>query len=100
VLFIGYSAITPATLLALALLALGSGFCGNATSLPLLIAGRTIQALGGGAIESLSNVVIADMVVSQERGLSLGLIGLIWSIAALIGPIAGGSLAEEDQWRW
>jgi len=66
----------------------------------LLIAGRTIQGIGGGGILSLSSIVMADLVPLEERGLYGGLFGLTWSVAAAIGPLVGGSLANVGQWRW
>ncbi|TBU31313.1 MFS general substrate transporter [Dichomitus squalens] len=90
----------PALLGALALFALGSGICGGASSMTMLIAGRTVQGLGGGGIQSLSSIIVADLVTLQERGLYAGLFGLTWSIAGVIGPVVGGSLANEGQWRW
>ncbi|KAI9572008.1 major facilitator superfamily domain-containing protein [Boletus coccyginus] len=59
------------------------GICGGATSMNVLIAGRTIQGLGGG-----------------ERGVYAGLFGLTWCLAAAIGPVVGGSLAAQGKWRW
>lgn len=66
----------PALLTCLILFALGSGVCGGARNMPMLIAGRTIQGLGGGGIQSLSAIILADMVTLQERGLYAGLFGL------------------------
>lgn len=66
----------PALLSCLALFALGSGICGGASSMPMLIGGRTVQGLGGGGIQSLSAIVLADMVTLQERGMYAGFFGL------------------------
>ncbi|OBZ67783.1 putative transporter C3H1.06c [Grifola frondosa] len=90
----------PALLACLALFALGSGICGGAKSMAMLIAGRTVQGLGGGGIQSLSAIILADLVTLHERGLYAGLFGLTWSIACIIGPVVGGSLADRGQWRW
>ena len=66
----------PATLLTIGLFALGSGICGGAKSMNMLIAGRAIQGLGGGGIQSLTGIILADLVTLQERGLYAGLYGL------------------------
>ena len=66
----------PALLSCLALFALGSGICGGASNMSMLIAGRTVQGLGGGGVQSLSAIVLADMVTLQERGLFAGFFGL------------------------
>ena len=59
----------PAILLTIGLFALGSGICGGASSMDMLIAGRAIQGLGGGGIQSLTGIILADLVTLQERGL-------------------------------
>ncbi|KAI9572003.1 major facilitator superfamily domain-containing protein [Boletus coccyginus] len=90
----------PAILITIGLFALGSGICGGATSMTVLIAGRTIQGLGGGGIQSLTGIVLADLVTLQERGVYAGLYGLTWCFAASVGPVIGGILAERGHWRW
>ncbi|KAF7362515.1 Iron permease [Mycena venus] len=46
----------------------GSALCGAAKNMNVLIAGRTIQGLGGGGIISLTQIVVADLVSLRERG--------------------------------
>ncbi|KAI0712755.1 MFS general substrate transporter [Cerioporus squamosus] len=81
----------PALLICLGLFALGSGICGGASSMSMLISGRTVQGLGGGGIQSLSSIVLADLTTLQERGIYT---------TGISGPVVGGSLAAEGQWRW
>ncbi|KAF8548720.1 MFS general substrate transporter [Imleria badia] len=90
----------PAILLTIGLFALGSGICGGANSMNMLIVGRAIQGLGGGGIQSLTAIILADIVTLQERGIYAGLYGLTWCFAASIGPVVGGGLASRGQWRW
>ena len=66
----------PAILLTIGLFALGSGICGAAHSMNMLIAGRAIQGFGGGGIQSLTGIILADLVTLQERGIYAGLYGL------------------------
>ena len=66
----------PATLVTIGLFALCSGVCGGAKSMNMLIAGRAIQGLGGGGIQSLTGIILADLVSLKERGLYTGLYGL------------------------
>ncbi|EAU87383.2 MFS multidrug transporter [Coprinopsis cinerea okayama7 len=78
-----------AFIIALFFFALGSALCGAAQSMDWLIAARAIQGIGGGAIISLSAIVISDLVTLQERGTYNGLLGLTWAVAVAIGPIVG-----------
>lgn len=66
----------PTVLAALVLFAIGSGLSGGATGMTMLIVGRTIQGLGGGAIMTLTEIVIADLVTLAERGVFMGIFGV------------------------
>ncbi|KAI0083127.1 Mfs1.2 [Irpex rosettiformis] len=87
-------------LIALGLFALGSALCGSAQNMSWLIAARTIQGAGGGALQSLASIIVADLVPLRERGIYTSFIALTWAFAAAIGPLIGGSLAVKGQWRW
>ncbi|KAJ7472120.1 MFS general substrate transporter [Mycena latifolia] len=89
-----------AMLLSILLFALGSALCGAARDQYVLIAGRTVQGLGGGGIRSLAVIILADLVTLEERGIYGILTGLTWSVACVVGPIIGGSLAARGAWRW
>ncbi|KAJ3489538.1 hypothetical protein NLI96_g2074 [Meripilus lineatus] len=90
----------PAMLVALIIFALGSALCGSARSLPWLIGARTVQGIGGGGLLSVPQIVLADLVPLRQRGAYNGLISLTYAIAAAIGPLVGGGLAQAGQWRW
>ena len=66
----------PAILITIGLFALGSGICGGASSMNMLIAGRTLQGMGGGGIQSITGIVLADLVTLENRGVYAGLYGL------------------------
>ncbi|TFK84795.1 Mfs1.2 [Polyporus arcularius HHB13444] len=89
-----------AMLFALGCFIIGSALCGAAQSMSWLVAARTIQGLGGGAIQSISSIIVSDLVSLRERGVYNGLIGLTWAVASAIGPAVGGGLAAHGQWRW
>ncbi|KAF9040487.1 MFS general substrate transporter [Hymenopellis radicata] len=90
----------PSMLIALSLFALGSALCGSAQSIPWLIAARTVQGMGGGSILSISNIIISDLVPLKERGAISGVLGLVWALAAALGPLIGGAFTKGGQWRW
>ncbi|KAF8520682.1 MFS general substrate transporter [Gautieria morchelliformis] len=90
----------PAVLGSIAFFTVGSALCGAAYNMTILVAGRTVQGVGGGGILSLSMIVLADLVSLEDRGVYAGLFALTWSIAASIGPVVGGSLANRGLWRW
>lgn len=87
------------TLIAVALFVLGSGIAGGASNVSMLIAGRAMQGLGSGAIYLLVDLIVCDLVALRERGKYLGIVLSTAALGAILGPVVGGALAEDD-WRW
>ncbi|KAB5595945.1 Glycerol-3-phosphate dehydrogenase [Ceratobasidium theobromae] len=83
----------------LVIFAIGSAVCGAAPNMSALIAGRTIQGIGGGGILTLTDIIVADLVPLADRGPYLGIVGAVWAVASAIGPPVGGAFAETN-WRW
>ncbi|WP_082099672.1 MDR family MFS transporter [Demequina maris] len=65
-----------------------------------LIVGRAIQGLGGGGLMILSQAVIADIVPARERGKYMGLMGGVFALASVVGPLLGGWFTESIGWQW
>ncbi|KAL5336139.1 major facilitator superfamily domain-containing protein [Aspergillus crustosus] len=66
---------------------------------PMLI-GRAMQGVGGGGIILMSDVIITDLVPMRLRGKYFGVIGAVWALGSVSGPVIGGALAYEASWRW
>lgn len=81
------------------LFTLGSGIAGGASNVAMLIGGRTVQGVGAGGIYTLLDIVCCDLVPLRERGKYLGLMFSWAGIAAALGPVLGGVLAQKN-WRW
>lgn len=82
-----------------ALFAIGSLLVAISPSFGVLLAGRAIQGLGSGGIFPVASAVIGDTFPAEKRGSALGLIGAVWGIAFLVGPIIGGVLLIFG-WHW
>lgn len=87
--------------------ALGSLFSGMAGSVDALIWSRALQGIGGGIITANAFTIVGDLFVARERGKWQGLIGAVFGISSLIGPLLGGFLTESHNflgittdWRW
>ncbi|KAL1946355.1 hypothetical protein VTO73DRAFT_15482 [Trametes versicolor] len=87
-------------LIAILFFGVGSAVAGAATSMDILIAGRTIQGVGSGAIQVLVAIVIADLIPLKDRGFFQALTGATYSFASAIGPSIGGAIAQHASWRW
>lgn len=85
---------------ALGLYALGKAICGIAPSMEVLICGRLVSGLGGGGLIILSQATIADVVPPRKRGVYLGVIGSVFAISTVLGPLLGGWFVEVVGWRW
>ncbi|KAL9596022.1 MAG: hypothetical protein Q9219_006073 [cf. Caloplaca sp. 3 TL-2023] len=90
----------PILLAAVTLFAGSSVVCALASSIEMLIVGRSFQGTAGGGLLQLVNIVISDIFSMRERSLYLGLCEFIWALAGGIGPILGGVLTELVSWRW
>ncbi|KAJ7254826.1 major facilitator superfamily domain-containing protein [Mycena rebaudengoi] len=92
----------PVMLASIGFFLVGSILAGAAQNMPMMIAARGVQGLGGGGIITLSEILTSDLVPLAERGTYQGLIGLTWAFACSIGPPIGGALATKDSktWRW
>ena len=69
-----------------------------ANDFTIMLLGRTIQGIGGGGIILLNDVVITDLVPMRLRGSYFGIIGAVWGLGSVSGPVIGGVLSEETTW--
>lgn len=74
-----------------------SGFSGSMTQLIIF---RAIQGIGGGAIMSNSFTIIGDLFPPSERGKWQGMLGGVFGLASVVGPMLGGWLTDNASWRW
>ncbi len=81
------------------LFAFGSLLVAVAPDFTVLLVGRAIQGLGAGGIFPVASAVIGDTFPAEQRGRALGLIGAVFGIAFLVGPILGGALLLLG-WQW
>ncbi|WP_083675844.1 DHA2 family efflux MFS transporter permease subunit [Paenibacillus borealis] len=70
-----------------------------ATSFPLLLTGRMIQAAGAGIIMPLLTNVILALFPREKRGAAMGMVGLAIIFAPAIGPTLAGYILEHYTWE-
>jgi MFS family permease len=83
----------------LALFAAGSLIVAAAPTFWILLAGRAVQAFGAGGVLPVASAVIAETFPPEQRGRWLGLIGAVFGLAFLLGPLLGGVLLPWG-WQW
>ncbi|CAN5346116.1 MDR family MFS transporter [soil metagenome] len=85
---------------AISLFIAGSIVGGLSQDMTWLITGRAIQGLGGGGLMILSQAIIADVVPARERGKYMGIMGGVFALSSVAGPLLGGWFTEGVGWRW
>ncbi|WIX91193.1 MDR family MFS transporter [Amycolatopsis sp. DG1A-15b] len=78
----------------------GSFCAGFADSLVWLIVWRAVQGLGGGGLMVTSTALIADVVPLRERGKYQGVLGSVFGVVTVAGPMLGGFFVDHLSWRW
>ncbi|HTJ68558.1 MAG TPA: MFS transporter [Actinospica sp.] len=78
----------------------GSVLCGQAHNMVELISFRALQGIGGGGLMVLSMAIISDVVPPRDRGKYQGVIGAVFGVASVLGPLLGGFLVDNLSWRW
>jgi DHA2 family multidrug resistance protein len=73
---------------------------GLAPTLGSLIVFRVIQGATGGALQPLSQAVLLESFKPEDRGKAMGFWGLGIVCAPILGPVFGGWLTENYNWRW
>lgn len=90
----------PLLIVAVLLFIAGSVLGGLATDMTSLITARAVQGLGGGGLMVLSQAAIADVVPARERGKYMGILGGVFALSSVAGPLLGGWFTEGPGWRW
>jgi DHA2 family multidrug resistance protein len=77
-----------------------SFMCGNATNIWELVGFRFFQGLGGGALLSVSAVVVYELFPKEKQATAAALFGIGIFIGPTIGPTLGGFITENFSWPW
>jgi EmrB/QacA subfamily drug resistance transporter len=90
----------PLYLIAIVIFLVGSALCGAAQDMNQLIAFRAVQGIGAGGLIPLAMAIMGDLFSPRDRGRYVGFVGATWALAAIAGPLLGGTLTDNVSWRW
>ena len=79
---------------------LGSALCGQAHSMTELIAFRTVQGAGAGAMMPVVQAILGDIFPPAQRARWMGVLMSVFGVATIIGPLLGGWITDNMGWRW
>lgn len=65
-----------------------------------LIGYRVIQGIGGGALMPIAFTIIFDIFPPEKRGKMTGLIGAVFGVSSVFGPLMGAFITETLSWHW
>ncbi|MGH2560978.1 MAG: MFS transporter [Thermomicrobiales bacterium] len=90
---------------ALFVFAAGSIWCALASDLSSLIAARTLQGIGGGALLPVTMALVGDLLPPGRRLTAIGLVGAVDTLGWVFGPIWGALIVnllidQPEPWRW
>ncbi|KAE9977396.1 hypothetical protein BLS_001451 [Venturia inaequalis] len=87
-------------LTSIAIFELGNLLCALAPNSPVLIVGRAVSGIGGGGIITGAFSIIAGVAPPRRVPVCMGLLGVTFGFASVVGPLLGGALTSGPGWRW
>ncbi|HCY6541535.1 TPA: MFS transporter [Staphylococcus aureus] len=84
----------------LTLFTVGSLMSGLSTHFSMLVISRVIQGFGSSVMMSLSQIVPKLAFEIPLRYKIMGIVGSVWGISSIIGPLLGGGILEFATWHW
>jgi MFS transporter, DHA2 family, multidrug resistance protein len=83
-----------------ALFTITSFFCGIAPSLNVMLLARVLQGIGGGGLAPVEQAILVDTFPPHKRAMAFALYTVAIVTAPAIGPVLGGWITDNYNWRW
>jgi MFS family permease len=86
--------------MAAALFGFGCLLSAVSSTMPLLLAGRALQGLGGGGLVAMGFVAVGLIFPPRYIARAMAAVSALWGVSAFAGPLVGGLFVEFVTWRW
>ena len=83
----------------LTIFVMGSVVTALAVELPVLVAGRFVQGVGGGGLVPATLAIVAGLWPRERRGTPLGVVGAVQELGSVLGPVLGAAILAVADWR-
>jgi EmrB/QacA subfamily drug resistance transporter len=90
----------PVFIAAIVIFLAGSMLSGLSQTMIQLILFRALQGLGAGGLIVGAQAILADIIPPRRRGRYMGLMGAVFAVSSVAGPLLGGFLVDNLSWRW
>src|SRR4029078_3887372 len=90
----------PVFIAAIVIFLAGSMLAGLSQTMIQLILFRALQGLGAGGLIVGAQSILADIIPPRRRGRYMGLMGSVFAVSSVAGPLLGGFLVDNLSWRW
>ena len=87
-------------MLCVALFTVTSFFCGIAPSLNVILIARVLQGIAGGGLAPVEQAILVDTFPPAKRASAFALYTVAIVTAPAIGPVLGGWITDNFNWRW
>ncbi|CEO58664.1 hypothetical protein PMG11_03371 [Penicillium brasilianum] len=87
-------------LAALLIFEIGSVVCATASSSHAFIGGRALAGLGSAGIQAGTTLILAESVPLRQRPTWNSIIGSMFAVGSVAGPLLGGAFSDSTTWRW
>lgn len=87
-------------LLSVATFVAGLAVAGSATSMAMVVAGRTLQGAGTGGFAPIAYILVKRAFPEDRQAMMYALLSAGWVLPSLVAPAFAGAVTDQFGWEW